>query len=153
MPEFEDRLDHPKLREFHAYWQSKRRGDALPARGDIDPVEIPKLLRSLVLMDVVRVDDGVRFRYRLIGSEIVDMHQENFTNRWMDETISPKAGARVIANLRQIVESREPHVWRNKMPVEGREHVVYTRLICPLADDGETVDTLAAVFVFENLYE
>jgi len=152
MRDFEDQLDHPRLREFYTYWQSKRHGNKLPARRDIDPIEVPRLLPTLVLIDVVRESGGPRFRYRLIGSEVVDKHRENFTGQWIDEAIGPEAGARVIDNMKRVVETGEPHIWSSKMAMEGREHVAFTRLICPLADDGEAVDTLAGVYVFENLY-
>ena len=44
----------PVLADLYEYWQSRRRGDGLPARGDIDPVDIPALLEHLILVDVLR---------------------------------------------------------------------------------------------------
>ena len=53
-----------------------------PARRDIDPVEIPKAVAVAGLGRMSCVwTMAFAFRYRLIGSEIVDMHQENFTNQ------------------------------------------------------------------------
>lgn len=34
-------LSDPRLRRFYDYWQSKHRGECLPGRQDIDPLEIP----------------------------------------------------------------------------------------------------------------
>jgi hypothetical protein len=59
----------PVLEELHAYWLSRCRGRAFPARADIDPIDIPSLLEHLLLVDVLR--DPLDFRYRLVGGHIV----------------------------------------------------------------------------------
>jgi hypothetical protein len=43
------------------------RGRALPSRSDIDPIEIPRLLPHIMLVDVM--GPGL-YRYRLVGTEI-----------------------------------------------------------------------------------
>jgi len=37
-----------------AYWNSKLQGDAIPARRDIEPLDIPELLPQVILLDVAR---------------------------------------------------------------------------------------------------
>ena len=52
-----------ELKDILAYWGSKRAERAMPARRDIDPLEIPKLLPRLLMVDTAeRLDD---FCYRL----------------------------------------------------------------------------------------
>src|SRR3954465_8270682 len=47
------------LEDALTYWESKRAGRRMPARRDLDPVlEIPNLLRWIILVDVLRVQDG-----------------------------------------------------------------------------------------------
>ncbi len=144
-------LQHPRLKAFHAYWTSKCRGELLPSLADIDPVEIPQHLAALALVDVVRDDaGGLRFRYRLIGSDVMDMHQDNNTGKWLDEVLVSENGAKILRNIEGVVNSPQPHFWHNTASIEGREHISYSRLLCPLAADGKTVDTLVAVFVFDE---
>src|SRR6185312_534525 len=70
------------MNEIHAYWLAKRGQRRMPSRWDIDPAEIPRLLRNLMLIDVSH--DPIRFRYRLIGSNVVDATGEDRTGRWFD---------------------------------------------------------------------
>ena len=142
----------PNLRRFLEYWSSKAAEGRLPGRQHIDPLEIPELLSSIVMMDVVREGDGgVRFRLRLVGTEIVALHGRDLTGHWLDEAFPSGAAEDVVTANRMVVESRQPHYWRNALHSAGREHVRYERLMCPLAADGQTVDMLIGVFAFEKI--
>jgi hypothetical protein len=63
--EIRGRIDacHMDVRAMYDYWLAKRGGRAMPARADLEPVEIKKLLPMLVLVDVTA--DARRFVYRL----------------------------------------------------------------------------------------
>ena len=45
--------EHSYLVEFLEYWRGKCDGRAMPARADIDPLEIPRLLPYVYLVDVL----------------------------------------------------------------------------------------------------
>ena len=61
-------ITDPELQEALDYWRCKASGKALPRRADIDPLDIPKLLPHLMLVEGSSV---CRYRYRLIGTEAV----------------------------------------------------------------------------------
>ncbi len=142
------KYDHPALQRLYDYWLSKFKGGNIPGRSDVDPLDIPEILPKICLLDVERTDDGPRFRFRLFGTEHQEFNQQDFTGRTIDEVFSPEAAAKIGATYTQIVESGEPHYWREALAFPGREHIEYERLMCPLASDGETVDMLIGVFVF-----
>ena len=52
------KFEPPRLQRLYEYWRSKVRDRRLPARADIDPLDIPDLLSNLVLIDVV--GEGLR---------------------------------------------------------------------------------------------
>ena len=56
----------------------------MPSRADIDPVDIPRLLPDVMLVE--RFADG-RYRYRLIGTENSRAHGMNATGRYLDEIV------------------------------------------------------------------
>jgi len=58
-----------------AYWDRHRADQPAPKRCHIDPVDIPRLLPYVGLIDVL--DDGACFRFRLVGQHIVDAHGQN----------------------------------------------------------------------------
>lgn len=142
------KYDHPTVQRLYDYWLSKFKDGKIPGRSDVDPLDIPEILSGICLVDVERTDDGYQFRFRLIGTDHQEFNQQDFTGRTTDETFPPEAAARVNAVYTQIVESGEPHFWRETLSFAGREHIEYERLMCPLARDGKTIDMLIGVYVF-----
>jgi hypothetical protein len=64
--------------ELLAYWQAKHIGDRPPSRQDIDPViDLPHLAANLLIADVT--PEG--YRYRLVGSAVVERHKEEMTGK------------------------------------------------------------------------
>src|SRR4051794_32338479 len=65
----------PLVQEAWNYWNLKRGDRRMPSRKDIDPVEIPRLLSSTALVDVLR--DPLDFRFRLLGTAIDNISSRN----------------------------------------------------------------------------
>jgi hypothetical protein len=144
-------FEDPRVRRFHDYWLSKCRPGRLPARADIDPVEIPDLLPWIMLIDPVAGPDGTRFRMRLIGTGLVARAGRDATGNFYDELFSKRDVARFAAIYNEVIRSGRPHHFHSDVDInrlEGREHIRYERLLCPLASDGKTVDMLVAIVAF-----
>src|SRR6202140_589588 len=60
---------HPMVRRFYEYWLSVAPPGRLPGRQHIRPEDLVPLLPQLWMADVYR--DPLRFRYRLVGTKIV----------------------------------------------------------------------------------
>ncbi|MEZ5830823.1 MAG: PAS domain-containing protein [Dongiaceae bacterium] len=73
----------PSVLALHDYWQSKLRGRAKPAPGDIDPSEIRQLLPSIIIAEYL--GEPVRVRYRLVGTQQVYYNGMDFTGLHLDE--------------------------------------------------------------------
>lgn len=71
-------LDEPDLRRLAEYWRSLRRGRPMPAKGDIDPLDIGWALSRIYLMDY-RPGEG--FTYRLAGNEVSSVFGHSNLNR------------------------------------------------------------------------
>ncbi len=66
------------------YWDGKRQGRPVPARGDLDPViEIPTLLPHIILFDVRR--DPLDFRFRLVGTNVRRNLSRDYVGHWFTE--------------------------------------------------------------------
>ena len=61
-----EHLDDPRLRAIFDYWRSRFRGSLLPARTDIDPIQIPALLGHINIIEVTRRGDAIRFHPTLL---------------------------------------------------------------------------------------
>ncbi len=142
--------DHPKLQRLYEYWREKMRDGRLPARGDVDPLEIPELLGSVSLIDVVREREKYRYRFRLFGTQLTEKAQRDYTGEWLDEVLAADRIEELFPSFEEMIRTREPIFRRRALSVAGRQHIGYERLDCPLAEDGETVDTFISVWVFDQ---
>jgi len=75
-------FNHATLSALFRYWDEKRSGRAMPARRDIDPIEMgPRLLPHLMLCELA--DGGSRIRFRLVGTLLVKRLGYDPTGKWL----------------------------------------------------------------------
>ena len=141
---------HELIQDLEHYWREKCVGDRLPSRQDIDPVDIPNLLPTLYLIDVASEITPPRFRFRLLGDVITERFQRNSTGKWLDKIYDAEFYHRISIDYLDIIRTKQPSYAVLNMPVAGREYIQYERLVCPLASDGRTVDSLFGVIAFLN---
>ena len=136
----------PLLRQLFAYWDGKRAGNRMPSRRDMDPVEIePQLLPWIVLLDVEQTPR--RFRYRLIGTRVVEMLDRDLTGRYVDELrdLGPVVDT-ILGRYGTVVDSRRPLNFEDELlDVNGRRSWA-ERLALPLGGDDETVEAVMVGF-------
>jgi hypothetical protein len=142
------RFDDPRLEAFVRYWEGKRRDGRLPRRADIDPVELKPFLGSIFMLDVV--GEPKRFRYRLVGTKIVDYVARDSTGRFQEEAYPPAQAAENNAMYRWICEHKQPLRNYGVINWVGREFLKYEIANLPLAADGETVDIILGCMLIES---
>jgi len=141
--------ERPELRRLLEYWQTKRRTlGRLPARADIDPLEMRFALGHLILADVEH-GDPIRFRHRLIGTHIVEHAGYDATGLYIDEVPDTDLAKHVIPSYRRVVTTREPVSERIRGVVGGRAtNLEMLRL--PLSVDGQRVDMVLTGAYFQR---
>jgi hypothetical protein len=127
-----------RLRGLWGYWSGKRRGAALPGRASISPLEMRSWLGSLLLMDVV--DAGRDFRYRLHGTQLVQLFGADLTGQLVS-ALPVRDVERLLGEGRTVVASRSWH-YTEETVVAEKQHIAISKLILPLAADGQDVDML-----------
>ena len=80
---FRAQLVIPEQRQIFDYWRSKCAGRPMPARGDIRPVEIARLLPYVSLIDV-RPEDQ-RLRVRLAGTQLREIYGRDITGSFVED--------------------------------------------------------------------
>lgn len=136
---FLQRPENGAFLELYEYWLRKGVGRAMPARADIDPLDIPQLLANVFLMDVIP-GPPQRFRFRLVGTRIAELEGE-MTSKYLDEFVPNAAGTAMARHYEETTAGRlsarhETLHWRK------REYINYDVLLLPLSSDGRTVDML-----------
>jgi hypothetical protein len=136
-----------KVRAFAEYWLSICPADRLPGRQHVDPVEIKPLLPNIWMLDVHR--DPLRFKYRLVGSRIVDFYGWDPTGKWVDEAFERFNGSLRERDAMELVESGSPR-WRRGKPelVYDKDFTTLERIYLPLATNGVDIDIAFCITVF-----
>ncbi len=131
------------LLEMYGYWQRKRGTRAMPARSDIEPAEIKRLLPGMLLVDIVRAPDGARdFVYRLVGTREVEMRGHDPTGKRVAEAYYGTSADAVTACYRRVAESRCPFLDDDCFHLPGQEWSPSASIYLPLSSDGAEVNMI-----------
>ncbi|HET6158295.1 MAG TPA: PAS domain-containing protein [Dongiaceae bacterium] len=149
MPKPTDRLDiaeitSPRIHRLNSYWEAQRaaRGGLVPRRGDIAPDQIKDLLPNIMIVDVEC--DPLRFRYRLVGTRVVEYNGLEFTGRYLDEIGWPEE-QELFNSYAEVVNGRQPFfgslAWGLLTGGVGR--CEFARF--PLSEDNDAVSRILAI--------
>ncbi len=130
-------------KELLDYWRAKHVDGRPPGRQDIDPaVEIPRLAANLLLADIV--PGG--YRYRLVGSAIVERHREDMTGKMAGTSkFLERVSDQLIANYDAVKAEQKPRIMVSGATTT--DHGGAVTMILPLvAPSGETEMILVGVF-------
>jgi len=127
------------------YWCAKRKGRIMPARPDIDPLELRRPLPNIYLIDVVKPS---QYRYRLIGTTISHRLRGDATGCFADETMFGEHTHLIVDMYDHVVESRSPIINRARSFWTEVDWLNYTSVIMPLSPDGENVTMMLGVMDF-----
>lgn len=131
------------------YWDSKRGGRHMPARRDIDPLEMADLLPNVVLVDVQR--EPLDFRYRLIGTAIVARLGHDDTGARFSALPQQSAGSPIWEAASRIVGEKRPIVSHFSYVGINRWVSNYRDLSMPLSEDDDHVNMIFRVLQFEGM--
>jgi hypothetical protein len=128
--------------DLYSYWLGKRNRRIIPARRDMDPVELSKLLPFLYIIDKAAGE----FRFRLIGTGVVQEYGRDLTGKPFNVHVgnSPETIA--------AAQAAHERVFANAQPVfaMGRYKTAYgsiqnsSVLLLPLSDNGKQVNMFIA---------
>jgi hypothetical protein len=144
--QFPAQAQDPRFRAVFDYWAGKAPPGGLPGRQHIDPLEMKPYLTYLRLLDVVREAETYRFRYRLIGSHVIDLHGPSDVGAFIDQYSIPEHYKNIFyPDMMTLIETRQPHFAVRSGSVRPDKFQGYQRLNLPLATDGVTVDMIVGM--------
>jgi hypothetical protein len=149
----------PPVRRIWDYWNSRRGDRVMPARQDIDPVDIPAdLLPNILLTEVLKEPPWLR--YRLVGTAQVILRGRDPTGlpvegNYMGAHLGVP-GSDTMLNYRIVIEKQTTVYTYNPVPgaqpdgssMRASPLQASSSLLMPLSGDGVTVDM---VFCFTDL--
>jgi hypothetical protein len=141
------RIAHRDLHQLYDYWQARRKDGRLPARADIHPSELRFLMGNLLLVEALR--EPLRFRYRLVGSNLTRFLKLELTGKLLDQHPDPEFRRLVTATYTTLAETGQPWAARRDTMLDGRLRR-YEVLLLPLAADGTIVDMILGAMRFKT---
>ena len=143
-----------EFRELLAYWQSKTTPGRLPGRQHIDPTDLqPRHLSQLLLLDVVETAAPKlrrRYRFRVAGTAFAEIAGRDVTGLHYDEIGAPERAMPVIRAFDLVVERKAPVFLSGRLSIPSQDDIWVKRLGLPLAQDGERVDMILAIWLAER---
>ncbi len=145
----DDSYPSPNLQAIEDYWNGLRGDRAMPARADIDPMDIVPHLPFVGLVDVL--EGGHDFRFRLLGTALDYVFGDYYTGWRLSEI--EREDLRRIFTAAFLPPTREgkPHRHSGLLTVSQNEHLEYELLVLPLSRDGVRPDMLFLCWSFTPL--
>jgi hypothetical protein len=132
---------HPNTIALYNYWLAKCGNRSMPARADIDPVEMPRqLLPGISIVDVVA--DERRYVYRLVGTEDVEVRGHDPTGKSVLEGFFGPSPEDALDCYDKVVETRAPLLDPTPFTAPSGKWINEETLFLPLSDDGENVNKI-----------
>jgi hypothetical protein len=131
------------VRQLYRYWRTRRAGAALPARADIDPIDIPSLLPYLTIVEVV--PDGRRYVYRLVGTKEVEIRGQDPTGKSVAEAFYGPNVEEAHMFYDRAVTTREAVYDSSPFTGPDGRYTDDEMLFLPLSDDGAGVTRILVI--------
>jgi hypothetical protein len=128
----------PQTRAVFAYWDSKRQGRVMPARRDLDPIEMKAWLPGIQLIDVF--EDPRRLVYRLVGQVEVEMRGFNHAGHEVAEAYFAVSKEDALLNYNLVIDDQTMVYDWARYATNGGFQVSQETIFLPLSDDGQCVN-------------
>lgn len=136
------------------YWAELANEHGAPTRAQIDPLtHFPRLMPTTMLIGIERdAADDLRFRYRVVGSELTTRAGRELTGKYLDECFPLNQIKADLDIYRRCIDEQLCYWGRRTSVVEERkEWETYNRIILPIRDAaGASVDFLWIYIWFES---
>ena len=141
-------IAHPKLRRLYEYWDEKRGGRKMPARADLDSLDMSFIFGNLILVDVI---DGPppRFHIRLHGTNLSQRAGYELTGKMLDELPVNEFRALARESFTRVATTGELTHGKRDRIIDGR-FARYETVVMPLSDDGARVDRLLIGLIYDD---
>src|SRR5260370_954045 len=136
------------LVDFKAYWDRKRGDRLMPARADIDPLELREHLGWILITEVV--GETRRLRYRLVGSEIAKRLGCDSTNKYRDDLYPAPDRDKLAASSHRAPPSGSPPGGGGGVLFGAHPSFWLGFLALPLSQDGVDVNMILTRGIIEN---
>lgn len=138
-----------RLQGLHRYWMSKLGERAMPARADIDPIEMKAWLGNLLLVEFP--EDRMQYRIRLDGVNIVQFYGSSRQGRGVEVMTAEEERSIVLPQYFTILDNKLPAYYEARFQTSEGIPTVQYKLLLPLSDDGVRVNMVLGGLYFDRV--
>jgi hypothetical protein len=142
-------LREPEFLQVLIYWHECRKEKPMPARSDIDPMRIHRILNKVLLIDVLSA--APFFRFKVVGTQIADWAHFDASGRGIDEVEAISYRNMLFATYSEVRGARKPIAHRIRWDEPNGVHR-YKRVLLPLSE-GDHVNMILSCSVVEQFQE
>ncbi len=139
---------YPEHKQLYDYWNQKRGSRFAPTRGDIDPIDFPRLLPHLCMYKVHL--DPLEYEATLMGTAIVDMWGVDYTGKYMKDIVLGPIYPSVRMHFDNVIIDKKPTLHDLDASWIDKDYIKYSRLMLPLSENGTDVDRLFVCIVLQK---
>lgn len=146
-----DALAYPNAAALFTYWEDLPSAPR-PRWADVDLMAISKTAPNIFVVDVLRGDGPLDFRFRYLGTRNVEMFSADVTGRTVRSAFDDPGREIIAAAYTFVVETGQPQQGIRFHAVEGRDFIRFSALTLPLFDADGAVEKLigAADFLADD---
>lgn len=131
---------HPRIRALYEYWNAKRGQAPFPSRDDIDPVEIPRLLEFITLVEVR--PSAPRFVYKVVGTTMAELLHRDPTGQPVGTGVKEAESEAVLARYAFVASQGRPVYQVAYMQEDRNDYTQVERLMLPLGPSPDRVNMI-----------
>jgi len=136
-----------RLQRLYAYWRSKAGTRRMPARKDLDPLEMKEWLGNLLLLEFP-TGKFIEFRYRLEGTNIEEFYDARRTGRGVEAMTAESERKSVLPQWEAVFDQACPAYYETDIWSSEGKLARQIKLLLPLSDDGEHVNMILGAIYF-----
>ncbi|WP_374383665.1 PAS domain-containing protein [Dongia sp.] len=139
-------ISEPRLRTLYEYWHSKVHDGRLPARADIDPLEMKDWLGNLMLIEFH--GDVYNYQIRLDGTNLEHYYGTRRTGHGVESLTDEDERRLLMDQYAAVLEGKCPAYYEADFTNSDGVFARQTKLILPLSADKEHVDMVLVGIYF-----
>lgn len=140
-----------ELMQAYIYWRALCDGECIPSIEEFNLSEIPEL--KPFAFEVVVPDDPKDMVFSLLGSAITEYLESNPTGMKIIDHFKEDSVEHLLDGYIQVVATSRPHYLEDSQYTGHNSSLIYSRLLCPLSDDGFKVNRIIGITSFNDDFD
>jgi hypothetical protein len=141
-------LRNAKLGRLYDYWNGKRAERAMPARADIDPLEMREWLGNLLLVEFFGSVE--RYRVRVDGTNLIAFGGGDRTGKGSESLTSDEERRLVMGQYKPVLEQGQTAYFETEFINSEGRFLREQKLLLPLGNDGASVNMVLAGIYYQK---